>query len=191
MVEALGLDVEQAAAGLAAATVPGRMQRVDPGPGGPVVYVDFAHTPQAVSAALEAISRPEDSGGRKIVVLGCGGDRDTSKRRPMGEAAAVGADIVVVTDDNPRSESPAAIRAEVLAGATDTRPRRATEIIDGGDRRSAIARALGRAGADDVVAVLGKGHETGQEIAGVITPFSDPDVVVEEWARLAGARVAR
>ncbi len=191
MIEALGLDVERAATGLADATVPGRMQRVDPGPGGPLVFVDFAHTPQAVSAVLEAITRPEGFVGRRIVVLGCGGDRDASKRRPMGSAAAVGADVVVVTDDNPRSEAAADIRAEVLAGARETVPRRALEILDGGDRRSAIALALGRAGPDDVVAVLGKGHETGQEIAGVITPFSDPEVVVEEWSRLSGRAVAR
>jgi UDP-N-acetylmuramoyl-L-alanyl-D-glutamate--2,6-diaminopimelate ligase len=177
MVEVTGGDVDAAAAGLADASVPGRMQRVDLGPDAPVVYVDFAHTPQAVTAALDAVGSR-----RRIVVLGCGGDRDAAKRRPMGAAAAQHADLVVVTDDNPRSEDPSAIRAEVLAGAqaaTGT-----AEVLDGGDRRSAIRLGLQRARPGDVVAVLGKGHELGQEIGGVVLPFSDPDVVAAEWAAL-------
>ncbi|MFZ2480476.1 MAG: cyanophycin synthetase, partial [Propioniciclava sp.] len=112
--------------------------------------------------------------GRHLAVLGAGGDRDPSKRRPMGRAAASGADVVVVTDDNPRSEDPAAIRAEVLAGAREVP---GVEVIDGGDRRSAIAEALRRGRPGDWIAVLGKGHESGQEIAGVITPFDDVAVV--------------
>ena len=183
MVEVTGGDVDAAAAGLAEASVPGRMQRVELGEDAPVVYVDFAHTPQAVAAALGAVESR-----RRIAVLGCGGDRDPAKRRPMGAAAAQNADVVVVTDDNPRSEDPGAIRAEILAGA-----RAATgtaEVVDGGDRRSAIRRALQQARPGDVVAVLGKGHEVGQEIAGAVLPFSDADVVVAEWAGLhpEGAR---
>ena len=112
MVAVTGGDLDAAARGLAGASVPGRMQRVDLGPQAPIVYVDFAHTPQAVAAALQAAG-PR----RRIAVLGCGGDRDPEKRRPMGAAAAQHADLVLVTDDNPRSEDPAAIRAEVLAGA--------------------------------------------------------------------------
>lgn len=180
MVDVTGGDVDAAAAGLAAATVPGRMQRVDLGADAPVVYVDFAHTPQAVTAALEAVGSR-----RRIAVLGCGGDRDAAKRRPMGAAAALHADLVVVTDDNPRSEDPAAIRAEVLAGA-----RAATgtaEVVDGGDRRSAIRLALQRARPGDVVAVLGKGHELGQEVGGRVLPFSDAEVIAAEWVGFAEA----
>lgn len=179
MVEVTGGDVDAAAAGLAGAAVPGRMQRVDLGPDAPVVYVDFAHTPQAVTAALQAVGSR-----RRIVVLGSGGDRDPAKRRPMGAAAAQHADLVVVTDDNPRSEDPAAIRAEVLAGARAASG--TSEVVDGGDRRSAIRLALRRARPGDVVAVLGKGHEPGQEVAGQVRPFADPDVVQTEWAALRG-----
>ncbi|HRL48792.1 MAG TPA: UDP-N-acetylmuramoyl-L-alanyl-D-glutamate--2,6-diaminopimelate ligase [Propioniciclava sp.] len=170
MVGARGGDLALAASGLAEAHVPGRMQRVDLGAEAPHVVVDFAHTPQAVQAALAALPAT----GRHLAVLGAGGDRDPSKRRPMGRAAASGADVVVVTDDNPRSEDPAAIRAEVLAGAREVP---GVEVIDGGDRRSAIAEALRRGRPGDWIAVLGKGHESGQEIAGVITPFDDVAVV--------------
>ena len=183
MVELTGGDVVAAAAGLADVDVPGRMQRVPLGPGAPGVVVDFAHTPQAVAAALQAVRDR-----RCVAVLGCGGDRDPDKRAPMGAAAARAAAVVVVTDDNPRSEDPAAIRAEVLAGARSVGPGGA-EVLDGGDRRSAIRTALALAGPADVVAVLGKGHETGQEVAGRLLPFSDAAVVREEWAALAaGAR---
>jgi UDP-N-acetylmuramoyl-L-alanyl-D-glutamate--2,6-diaminopimelate ligase len=173
------VDLQQAAAGLAAARVPGRMERVDLGPDAPAVFVDFAHTPQAVTAALAAVAGP-----RRVVVLGCGGDRDPDKRGPMGAAAANGADVVVVTDDNPRSESPAVIRGQVLAGARAARDAAslATEILDGQDRRAAIRRALLLSRPDDVVLVLGKGHELGQEVAGVQLPFSDVEVVRAEWA---------
>jgi len=174
MVGAAGLDVDAAASGLARAAVPGRMQRVDLGPGAPHVIVDFAHTPQAVEAALAALP----PSGRRIAVLGAGGDRDPGKRGPMGAAAARGADVVVVTDDNPRSEAPEAVRAAVLAGA---RAAGSAEVVDGGDRRTAIARALALAGGGDWVAVLGKGHETGQEIGGRTSPFDDVTVVRELW----------
>ncbi|MFL6027975.1 MAG: UDP-N-acetylmuramoyl-L-alanyl-D-glutamate--2,6-diaminopimelate ligase [Friedmanniella sp.] len=179
MVELGGGNVERAAAGLAEVDVPGRMQRVPLEPGAPTVVVDFAHTPQAVTAALLAV-RPR----RCIAVLGSGGDRDPDKRRPMGEAAARAAAVVIVTDDNPRSEDPAAIRAEVLAGA---RSASAAEVLDGGDRRTAIRTALALAGPEDVVAVLGKGHEAGQEVAGQVLPFRDADVVREEWSALGTA----
>jgi UDP-N-acetylmuramoyl-L-alanyl-D-glutamate--2,6-diaminopimelate ligase len=179
MLDAAGVDLDAAAAGLAGARVPGRMQRVDLGSRGPLVYIDFAHTPQAVAAALAAIK-----GQRRIVVLGCGGDRDAAKRRPMGAAAASGADVVIVTDDNPRSEDPAAIRADVLAGALAAQrdAARPVTVIDGGDRRSAIREALALARPGEAVAILGKGHEVGQEIGGQTLPFDDAAVVVEEWA---------
>jgi UDP-N-acetylmuramoyl-L-alanyl-D-glutamate--2,6-diaminopimelate ligase len=181
VLDAAGVDLDAAASGLESASVPGRMQRVDLGPAGPLVYVDFAHTPQAVTAALAAIN-----GRRRIVVLGCGGDRDTAKRRPMGAAAASAADVVVVTDDNPRSEDPAAIRAEVLAGALAVQrdAARPVTVIDGGDRRSAIREALALARPGEAVAILGKGHEVGQEIGGRTLPFDDAAVVAEEWTDL-------
>jgi UDP-N-acetylmuramoyl-L-alanyl-D-glutamate--2,6-diaminopimelate ligase len=181
MVDAIGGDLERAAAGLAQANVSGRMQRVELGPGAPLVYVDFAHTPQAIAAALEAVGSR-----RRIVIVGCGGDRDPHKREPMGDAAARHADVVIATDDNPRSEDPAAIRAQLIGGARAAvvRDGLATEVIDGGDRRSAINLALQLATPSDVIAILGKGHELGQEIAGKVLPFSDPVVVAQEWAVL-------
>jgi UDP-N-acetylmuramoyl-L-alanyl-D-glutamate--2,6-diaminopimelate ligase len=187
MIEAVGFDTGPAVAGLADAVVPGRMQRVELGPGAPVVYVDFAHTPQAVSASLAVVGT---SSARRIVVLGCGGDRDPEKRGPMGAAAARGADVVIVTDDNPRSEDPAAIRGQVLAGARAAvaGEHLAAEVVDGGDRRAAIGLALDVARPGDVVAILGKGHETGQEVAGKVLPFGDPEVVREQWAERGGAR---
>ncbi len=181
MVDAIGGDLERAAAGLGQANVSGRMQRIELGPSAPLVYVDFAHTPQAIVAALEAVGSR-----RRIVVVGCGGDRDPLKREPMGESAARHADVVIATDDNPRSEEPAAIRAQLISGARAAvrRDGLATEVIDGGDRRSAINLALQLAAPGDVVAILGKGHELGQEIAGTVLPFSDPVVAAEEWAVL-------
>jgi len=179
MVQAAGLDVATAIEGFATAAVPGRMQRVDLGPGAPRVVVDFAHTPEAVTAALAALPPP------RIAVLGAGGDRDASKRAPMGAAAAANAELVVVTDDNPRSEPPERIRAAVLAGARQPAGR-TVEVLDGGDRRAAIALALRRATPESWVAVLGKGHESGQEIAGVISPFDDVTVIGEEWRELDG-----
>ena len=185
MVDAIEGDLDRAAIGLAQAEVAGRMQRVELGEGAPLVYVDFAHTPQAIAAALQALGSPRRS-RRRIVVLGCGGDRDPQKREPMGESAAHNADIVIATDDNPRSEEPRAIRSQLINGARGA-VRGAdlqTEVIDGGDRRSAIHLALQLARPGDVVAILGKGHELGQEVAGTVLPFSDPVVVAEEWAVL-------
>jgi len=180
MLDLAGIDLAAALPGFADAFVPGRMQRVDLGPGAPGAVVDFAHTPESVAAALAAL--PE---GRRIAVLGCGGDRDHAKRGPMGAAAAEGADVVVVTDDNPRSEEPAAIRAAVLAGAREAASRTGAEVIDGGGRSEAIATALRLAGAGAWVAVLGKGHETGQHLAGRTVAFDDVAVVRAEWARIS------
>ena len=172
MLGSAGLDVAVAAAGLITAQVPGRMQKVDLGPDAPHVVVDFAHTPTAVAAALRALP----SGGRHIAVLGAGGDRDPGKREPMGRAAAEAADVVIVTDDNPRSEVPEAIRAAVLAGARHG-ARDGVRVIDGGERRAAIAAALELADPSDWVAILGKGHETGQTIGDRVWPFDDVEVV--------------
>jgi UDP-N-acetylmuramoyl-L-alanyl-D-glutamate--2,6-diaminopimelate ligase len=119
-----------------------------------------------------------------LTVLGAGGDRDPGKRAGMGRAAAEGSDVVVVTDDNPRSEDPAAIRAAVVAGA---RRVSGPEVLEVGDRRAAIAEAVRRARPGDAVLVAGKGHETGQEVAGVVTPFDDREVLREALAGLVGA----
>ena len=186
MVAVTGGDVVAAAAGLDRAVVPGRMERVELGATAPLAYVDFAHTPQAVTAALSAVRNSAEPGGRLLAVLGCGGDRDPAKREPMGAAAAGVADVVVVTDDNPRGEDPAAIRSAVLRGARlEARSGgRRVEVFDGGDRRRAIAAALAGSGPGDVVVVLGKGHERGQEVAGALLPFVDVDVLGQEWRRI-------
>ena len=165
--------------------VPGRMERVFPDDDPereetdqgrmPLAFVDFAHTPDAVAAALKALRH--NTSGSLIVVLGAGGDRDAGKRAAMGAAAASHADLVFVTDDNPRSEDPATIRAALIRGAlaqdqSAARPSPG-RIAEMGDRASAIRAAVARAGVGDTVAVLGKGHESGQEIAGVVQPFDD------------------
>ena len=146
--------------------VPGRLQAVGALANGGRVYVDYSHKPEALRAAIAAL-RPHTK-GRLLVVFGCGGDRDRGKRPQMGRIAAELADGVVVTDDNPRGEDAAAIRAEVLRGCPD-----ATEI---GDRGQAIATAIGWLASGDVLLIAGKGHETGQEINGVTHPFDDRDV---------------
>lgn len=179
MIDVGPVPLAEALPGFADAVVPGRMQRVDLGAGAPSVVVDFAHTPESVTAALSALPP-----GRRVVVLGCGGDRDQAKREPMGEAAAREAAVVVVTDDNPRGEDPQSIRAAVLVGARREAEKTGATVVDGGDRRAAIAMALHRAAEGDWVAILGKGHERGQEIAGTITPFDDVAVTREVWAAL-------
>ncbi len=186
MLRAGGVVLEDAISGFADVTISGRLERVDLGPDAPDVYVDFAHTPQAVEAALAALNDR-----RTVCVLGCGGDRDHFKRGPMGAVAVNGSDLLVVTDDNPRTEDPAAIREAILEGAHRAKESAAPasraaqcEVVDGGDRRHAIRRALDEARPGDVVAILGKGHEHGQEMRGNVTAFNDAQVVREEWARL-------
>ena len=175
-----GLEAGAVAEGIASGGgVPGRFERVDAGQPFPVV-VDYAHKPDAVAAALEAL-RPLAT-GRLIVVLGAGGDRDAGKRPLMGEIAARLADVVVVTDDNPRTEDPATIRAALLEGARAG----TAELVEEGDRRTAIATALGRARPGDIVLVAGKGHESGQEVDGVVHPFDDREVVREVVRELLG-----
>ncbi|WP_328820825.1 UDP-N-acetylmuramoyl-L-alanyl-D-glutamate--2,6-diaminopimelate ligase [Nocardioides sp. AX2bis] len=170
-----GLDPRPLAAALGSTDgVPGRFEQV--GEGGAdrrTVLVDYAHKPDALEAALGTL-RPLTR-GRLVVVVGAGGDRDAGKRPLMGETAGRLADLVVVTDDNPRSEDPATIRAALLAGAADAR----AEVVEVAGRRAAIALALGRTGPGDVVLVAGKGHETGQEVAGTMHPFDDRAVVRE------------
>ena len=163
-----GVPVEDAVRGVAECPgVPGRMERVDAGQPF-LALVDYAHTPDAVSR-LVAAARGLTS-GRVVVVLGCGGDRDRAKRPLMGAAAAQ-ADVAVLTSDNPRSEDPLAILAEMAAGAPGA--------LCEPDRRSAIALAVETARPGDVVVVAGKGHETGQEVGGVVTPFDDRTVLRE------------
>ncbi|MDX3901385.1 MAG: UDP-N-acetylmuramoyl-L-alanyl-D-glutamate--2,6-diaminopimelate ligase [Sphingobium sp.] len=149
--------------------VRGRLERAVISKAGAPVYVDYAHTPDGLRAAVEAL-RPHTR-GRLIVLFGAGGDRDTGKRPEMGRVAIEMADHVIVTDDNPRSEEPSLIRAAVMAGAPG-----ATEI---GGRRDAIAAAIAQAGPDDIVLLAGKGHEQGQIIGDRVLPFDDVTVARE------------
>jgi UDP-N-acetylmuramoyl-L-alanyl-D-glutamate--2,6-diaminopimelate ligase len=181
---AAGVDAPTAARGIAAcAGVPGRLERVD-APGDVLGVVDYAHKPDAIVAALAALRELATSrGGRVLALIGAGGDRDRGKRPVMGAAAARGADLVIVTDDNPRTEDPAGIRAAVLAGAAEAGA--TAEIIEVAGRRAAIDEAVRRAGPGDVIALLGKGHERGQEVHGEMLPFDDR---IELAAALAGGR---
>lgn len=144
-------------------TVRGRMQLAATRDNGAAVFVDYAHTPDAVATALKAL-RPHVV-GRLIAIVGAGGDRDATKRPLMGQAAAEHADLVFVTDDNPRSEDPAAIRAAVLLGAP--------EAIEVGDRAEAILRGVDALGPGDALLIAGKGHETGQTMGDSVYPFDD------------------
>jgi len=172
---AAGFPLAAIADGLSApVVVPGRFERVDAGQDF-AVLVDYAHTPDALERVLDAARAVAGPRGRIAVVFGCGGDRDRAKRPLMGAAAARGADIAVVTSDNPRSEDPAAIANDVLAGvAPDRQP--VVEL----DRRAAIRVALAQARAGDVVVIAGKGHETGQTTGGVTIAFDDREVAREE-----------
>ena len=164
---ALGDAPEAVFAGMAALKpVKGRMEHIGQSASGGHVFVDYAHTPDGLDVLLRA-ARPH-APGRIIAVFGCGGDRDTDKRPKMGAIAKRHADVVIVTDDNPRSEEPAAIRAQILTAAPG-----ATEI---GDRAQAIREAISMMKPGDAVLIAGKGHETGQIIKGVTHPFSDQDV---------------
>ncbi len=181
MLKQCGVEARAAARGIAACRgVPGRMERV--GPGEVALVVDYAHTTDALGRAIDAV-RPT-SGKRVIVVFGCGGDRDPTKREPMGEVAARRADVVVITDDNPRSEQPADIRRRVRAGAERVPAAERADVVEIGDRREAIEFAVGAATAGDVVLVAGKGHEPGQEVAGKVTPFDDRVELAEAWERV-------
>ncbi len=165
---AAGVDPHTAAKGVAACPgVPGRLERV-PAPGPIVGVVDYGHKPDAIVAALAALRGVGP--GRLICVIGAGGDRDRGKRPFMGEAAALGADVVIVTDDNPRGEEPGHIRAEVRLGAERAGQAPVREVPG---RREAIVEAVRLAEPGDIVAVLGKGHERGQEVDGVTHPFDD------------------
>jgi len=174
---ALGIGADSIAAGMGeVAGVSGRFELVETGRDCTVV-VDYAHTPDGVEAVIAAARRLA-GGGRIIAVVGAGGDRDRAKRPLMGAAAAA-ADLAFITSDNPRSEDPETIIAEVLAGTAGRGAEVRTEV----DRRVAIRRALRVAGPGDVVLILGKGHETGQQFADRVLPFDDRQVAREEAAR--------
>jgi UDP-N-acetylmuramoyl-L-alanyl-D-glutamate--2,6-diaminopimelate ligase len=179
--EAMGVGSEIAAAGLArAARVPGRFEPVDEGQGFSVL-VDYAHTPDSLENVLRAARRLTK--GRLISVFGAGGDRDRDKRPKMGRAGAELSDLAVITSDNPRSEDPEAIVAEVAAGAEGVPGAAELEVVV--DRREAIALALGRAQPGDTVVIAGKGHEQGQEFeGGRKIPFDDREVAREELGKL-------
>jgi UDP-N-acetylmuramoyl-L-alanyl-D-glutamate--2,6-diaminopimelate ligase len=174
----LGLPVEAAVAGLArAARVPGRFEPIDEGQDF-AVLVDYAHTPDSLENVLRAARRLSE--GRVLSVFGAGGDRDRDKRPKMGRAGAALSDLAIVTSDNPRSEDPAAIIAEVVGGIEN-----GAEFAVEPDRRAAIALALRQARAGDTVVIAGKGHEQGQEFeGGRKIPFDDREVAREELRRL-------
>jgi len=157
-------------------TVRGRMQLAATRDNGGAVFVDYAHTPDAIATALQAM-RPHVM-GRLVAIVGAGGDRDRAKRPLMGQAAAAHADLVFVTDDNPRSEDPASIRHAVMQGAPD-----ATEV---GDRAEAILRGIDAIGAGDALLIAGKGHETGQTIGDDVLPFDDVEQASVAVAALDG-----
>ena len=200
LVEA-GVRLEDAVAGVAACPgVPGRLERVRLSPGGtprgmpdagasasgvraglPDVFVDYSHKPGAVEAVLSAL-RPVTAGDL-IVVLGCGGDRDRGKRPVMGAAAARLADVAIFTSDNPRSEDPLAILGEMLQGVLGVPQAARARVIVEPDRAAAIGLAASLAGKGDVVLVAGKGHETGQYVAGTVLPFDDRVVTAAALAR--------
>lgn len=171
-------DTEDALAALETLSgVPGRLQHVASHAGAPIL-VDYAHTPDALGTVLRAL-RPHTA-GRLVVVFGAGGDRDPGKRPQMGAVAAELADVAYVTDDNPRNEDPAAIRAAILAACPKAR-----EI---GDRARAIATAIGKLQEGDVLVVAGKGHELGQTVAGVVHPFDDAEVCRKAVEAVEGER---
>jgi UDP-N-acetylmuramoyl-L-alanyl-D-glutamate--2,6-diaminopimelate ligase len=175
----LGIGAEAVRAGLESVEgVPGRFEEVSEGQPFTLI-VDYSHTPDSLENALRAARELGD--GRLICVFGCGGDRDREKRPLMGRVATELSDLAVVTSDNPRSEDPGEIIAQVVAGA-------AGDIVVEPDRRTAIELAVEAAEPGDVVLVAGKGHEQGQEIGGVVLPFDDREVAREALRKLAGAR---
>ncbi|GAA0407813.1 UDP-N-acetylmuramoyl-L-alanyl-D-glutamate--2,6-diaminopimelate ligase [Streptomyces luteireticuli] len=182
---AAGTEPQAAADGVAAvAGVPGRLERVDAGQPY-LAVVDYAHKTDAVESVLRALRKVTP--GRIHAVLGCGGDRDTTKRAPMGAALARLADTAVLTSDNPRSEDPLAILASMLTGAAEVPAGERGAVLLMEDRAQAIAAAVVRAEPGDTVLVLGKGHEQGQDIAGVVRPFDDRLVLREAIERTQAA----
>lgn len=179
-----GIDPQTAADGVAAVPgVPGRLERVDVGQKY-LAVVDYAHKTDAVESVLKALRKVTEN--KLHIVLGCGGDRDRTKRMPMGAAAARFADTAILTSDNPRSEDPLAILATMLAGAADVPAHERGDVAVFEDRAAAIAAAVARAEPGDTVLVAGKGHEQGQDIAGVVRPFDDRLVLREAIEQTQG-----
>jgi len=186
-----GVDPAAAAAGIAALRgVPGRLEPVEAGQPF-AALVDYAHTPDAVASMLDTLRDTLPASGRLLVVLGCGGDRDAAKRPLMGAAAARLADVAVLTSDNPRSEDPQEILDQVVAGAESVPAEQRGEVLVQIDRAAAIGLAVSRARAGDVLVVAGKGHEQGQEVAGVVHPFDDRTALRAELAARGFAGAAR
>jgi len=168
----VGVSADLAIAGIASLTsVPGRLESVQVEGNAIEGFVDYAHTPDAVEQVVSELRSVIGNQRKLVVVIGCGGDRDALKRPLMGAAAARWADVVVITDDNPRSEDPVDIRTSVMTGAAGANA--SASLVNVADRQAAIQQAVDLAGPDGLVVVLGKGHETGQEVAGVVTPFDD------------------
>jgi UDP-N-acetylmuramoyl-L-alanyl-D-glutamate--2,6-diaminopimelate ligase len=175
----LGIDDGSISRGLSSiGSIPGRFERIEAGQDFGVI-VDYAHTPDAIDAVIDSAFRM--SGGRVIVVFGAGGDRDQEKRPAMGRAASR-ADIAILTTDNPRAEDPVAIMEAVRSGMEKT-----TGVVEESDRRTAIRYALEEARPDDLVLILGKGHEADQEIGGWSEPFDDREVVADELRAVMGS----
>lgn len=173
-----GLDLQAVATGMSQLKpVKGRLEYVGESAQGAGVFVDYAHTPAGLDVLIRA-ARPHTA-GRLIVVFGCGGDRDRGKRPQMGEIAAKHADLVIITDDNPRSEDPAAIRADVLAGVPDG--------LEIGDRGEAIRKTVSDLRQGDTLLIAGKGHETGQIIGDTVIPFSDQETAIAALEEVANA----
>jgi UDP-N-acetylmuramoyl-L-alanyl-D-glutamate--2,6-diaminopimelate ligase len=186
LVEA-GIRLEDAVAGVAACPgVPGRLERVPPAGLGVTAFVDYSHKPGAVEAVLRSL-RPVTP-GNLIIVLGCGGDRDKAKRPMMGAAAASLADVAILTSDNPRSEDPLGILVAMLGGVLSVPRGERGRVIVEPDRAAAIEQAVALAAPGDVVVVAGKGHETGQYVAGSVLPFDDRQVTAEALERQAKNR---
>ena len=183
LVEA-GVGLEDAVAGIAACQgVPGRLERVPASGLDVTAFVDYSHKPGAVEAVLRSL-RPVTRGSL-IIVLGCGGDRDRAKRPMMGAAAASLADVAILTSDNPRSEDPLAILAAMLDGVLSVPAEERARVIIEPDRAAAIWQAVSLAAPGDVVVVAGKGHETGQYVAGRVLPFDDREVTASALQRMA------
>ena len=188
LVEA-GIRLEDAVTGVGACPgVPGRLERVPAAGLDVTAFVDYSHKPGAVEAVLRSL-RPVTQ-GNLIIVLGCGGDRDKAKRPMMGAAAASLADVAILTSDNPRSEDPLAILAAMLDGVLSVPQQERARVILEPDRAAAIGQAVALASPGDVVVVAGKGHETGQYVAGSVLPFDDRQVTADALERLAKDQLA-
>jgi UDP-N-acetylmuramoyl-L-alanyl-D-glutamate--2,6-diaminopimelate ligase len=186
LVEA-GIGLDDAVAGMAACEgVPGRLERVPAAGLDLTAFVDYSHKPGAVEAVLRSL-RPVTR-GNLIIVLGCGGDRDRAKRPMMGAAAASLADVAILTSDNPRSEDPLAILAAMLVGVLSVPQIERARVIIEPDRAAAISQAVSLAASGDVIVVAGKGHETGQYVAGAVLPFDDRKVTAAALSALGGIR---